>query len=123
MIVAFSLAGCTMKPDEEKSGTPQPDKMQAEVKNAVAEIRENTHKAIVSEDVTDFLGTLNTSLAAIAEAVKPSIVNIATKKTISMKEHPFGDFFNDPLFKKFFKDGFGNFGGKRKFKTPATGIS
>lgn len=75
----------------------------------------------LTKDDTAFLDKLNKSLAAISETVKPSVVNISTTKTVSIKKSPFGDFFDDPFFRKFFGDQFHQFGGKKEFKTSALG--
>jgi len=56
---------------------------------------------------------ISSGLANIAEAVTPSVVNISTTKTVK-QENPFG---NDPFFKKFFGEQFGN----KEFKERSLG--
>jgi len=75
----------------------------------------------VSEEATEFLGRLSSSLSEVAEAVKPSVVNISTTRTVTMKNNPFGDLFNDPFFRRFFGYDFRFFGPERKFKSSALG--
>ncbi len=75
----------------------------------------------VSDEASEFLGRLSSSLSEVAEAVKPSVVNISTTKTVTMKSTPFGDLFNDPFFRRFFGDDFRPFGPKRKYKSSALG--
>ncbi|GBE35228.1 putative periplasmic serine endoprotease DegP-like precursor [bacterium BMS3Bbin06] len=76
----------------------------------------------ISSDTTRFLGKLSSSLSEVAEAVKPSVVNISTTKTVTMKQRsPFDEFFNDPLLRKFFGDRFGFNGEKRKYQSSALG--
>src|SRR5512135_2099771 len=59
----------------------------------------------VSPEAREFLNKMSNSLAEVAEVTKPSVVNISTTTLVSMKEHPMGDFFNDPFFRRFFGDG------------------
>ena len=109
LMLVLSILGCTDRAEREKAKTEKPgtkqtiiksapeDKKETEIKEA-KEITE-TKKAIQDKTVTakgaDFLDTLNASLADVAETVKPSIVNISTTKTISTKDHPFGNFISD----------------------------
>jgi len=75
----------------------------------------------VSKEATEFLGRLSTSLSEVAEVVKPSVVNISTTRTVTMKNNPFNDLFNDPFFRRFFGDDFRSYGPERKFKSSALG--
>lgn len=71
--------------------------------------------ALPEEGVT-FLTKTGEALSEIAELVKPSVVSIITTKTTgggSMQG--FGPFFNDPFFRRFFGDRFGE---NPHFKTP-----
>jgi serine protease Do len=43
-------------------------------------------------------------MAEIAEAVKPAVVNISTKRTEKLSGSPFAPFFDDPFFRRFFGD-------------------
>ena len=84
---------------------------------AVGQAREQA----ISKDSKAFLKKLSDSLAEVAEAAKPSIVNISTTSTVTMEGHPGGDLFNDPLFRRFFGDQFEHPGGKQKRKASALG--
>ncbi|MDA8082514.1 MAG: DegQ family serine endoprotease [Nitrospiraceae bacterium] len=75
----------------------------------------------VSPEARVFLNKMSNYLAEIAEVTKPSVVNISTTTTVSMKEHPMGEFFNDPFFKRFFGNGSDHPGMPRKFKSSALG--
>jgi serine protease Do len=76
----------------------------------------------VSQDSRQFLKKLSDSLAEVAEAVKPSIVNISTTTTTAVDVNPFGDLFNDPFFHRFFGDPSNpHGGGKQKQKASALG--
>jgi serine protease Do len=107
-----SVSGCKQqagvepgKPSASKSVTEEPKRSMA----------------VISEDATALLAKINESLSAVSEVVKPSVVNISTTTTVSMKETPFGDFFNDPFLRKFFGDQSNPHGGKKKYKTSALG--
>ena len=75
----------------------------------------------VSQNTMKLLGNLSNALAEIAEVARPSIVNISTTSIVTREENPHGDFFNDPFFRHFFGDQFGQPGQKRKFKSAALG--
>ena len=75
----------------------------------------------VSPEAREFLNRMSNYLSEVAEVTKPSVVNISTTTTLTMKEHPYGDFFNDPFFKKFFGDGSDHPGIPKKFKSSALG--
>jgi serine protease Do len=76
---------------------------------------------IISRESINLLSKLSDALAEVADAARPAVVNISTTSTITMQDHPFGDMFNDPLFRHFFGDQFGQQGQKRKFKSSALG--
>ena len=78
-------------------------------------------EAKVSPESTKFLSQLSNALDDVAETAGPSVVNISTTTTITMEQNPFGDMFNDPLFRRFFGDGNGHPGQKRKQKSSALG--
>ncbi len=73
----------------------------------------------VSQDTIKFLGRLSDALAEVADAVRPSVVNIATTSTVTTEDNPEGDLFNDPFFRHFFGDQFNHH--KRKYKSAALG--
>lgn len=58
----------------------------------------------VSGEAREFLSRLSRSLSEIAEVASPSVVNVSTVTTVNIEETPFGEFFNDPFFRKFFGD-------------------
>ena len=75
----------------------------------------------ISPDSKKLLGNLSNALAEVAEAVRPTVVNISTTTTIPAGENPFGDMFNDPFFRRFFGDQFNHPGFNRKQKSSALG--
>ncbi len=75
----------------------------------------------VSAEAAKVLARFSDSLAEVAEVVRPSVVNISTTATVTVEESPYGDLFKDPFFRKFFGDGSGGQGPKRKFKSSALG--
>jgi serine protease Do len=79
-------------------------------------------KTISAESIKT-LGKLSDALSEVAEAVRPAVVNISTTSIQTMEENPYGDMFNDPFFRHFFGDQFGEGhpGQKRKFKSSALG--
>jgi len=77
-------------------------------------------KAISQESKT-LLGKLSNAIAEVAETARPAVVNISTTSTVVMQANPFGDMFNDPFFRRFFGDQFGQPGQKRQFKSSALG--
>ncbi len=105
LMLVFTAAACTGKTIEE----------------APAVKAESTEAQYAAPADDGMLAELNESLARVAERVKPSVVNISTTKTISVKETPFGELFNDPFFRRFFGDEFGYHGQKREYKTSALG--
>jgi len=64
-----------------------------------------TAHAGISQQSVDTLAKIGQATAELAEAVKPSVVNISTTRTVKLQSgvNPFSD---DPLFKKFFGDQF-----------------
>lgn len=77
--------------------------------------------AAISRDTLKTLEELNGALAGVAETVKPSVVNVSTTSTVSVQKSPFGDLFNDPMFRRFFGDQFEHPGLRKKYKTSALG--
>ena len=74
----------------------------------------------ITPDTAQFLERFNKSLSEVAEIAKPSVVNISTTKTITLRDNPFRDFFDDPFFRRFF-GGENPFGHKRKYKSTSLG--
>jgi serine protease Do len=81
----------------------------------------NAKDKALSRESSQFLGKLSDALAEVADIARPAVVNISTTSTVSVEENPFGDMFNDPMFRHFFGDQFGHPGEKRKFKSQALG--
>lgn len=86
----------------------------------------NIHSKGYSQDVTiskesiDILTKTNQALSEVANAVKPSVVNISSTKTIKSPgfQNPF---FNDPFFRRFFGDEFKFFERPREFRQSGLG--
>jgi serine protease Do len=76
---------------------------------------------VISQESVKLLGKLSDALAEVADIARPSVVNISTTTTVTMENHPYGNFFNDPFFRRFFGDQFDHPGQKRKFKSSALG--
>jgi serine protease Do len=85
-----------------------------------ADITSAKEKAISPESV-NLLTKLSNALAEVADAARPAVVNISTTSTVIAQENPFGDMLNDPFFRRFFGDQFGQQGQKRKYKSSALG--
>ncbi len=58
----------------------------------------------VSQESIDFMTKTSRAMSEVAEAVKPVIVNISTKRSERLSEGPLPPFYDDPLFKRFFGD-------------------
>jgi serine protease Do len=58
----------------------------------------------ISRDSIDFLTKTGAAMAEVAEAVKPTVVNISTTKTEKPSAMETAPFFNDPFFRRFFDD-------------------
>jgi len=74
-----------------------------------------------SEESKNLLSKLSKALDDVADVARPAVVNISTTTMVTREENPFGDMFNDPLFRRFFGDQFDHQGQKRKFKSSALG--
>jgi len=75
----------------------------------------------VSKESKDFLNKFTIALAEVSEVVKPVVVNISTERSDKGEANPFGHFFNDPFFKKFFDENDDSIGPARKHKTTSLG--
>jgi len=64
-----------------------------------------TAHAGISRQSVDTLAKIGQATAELAEAVKPSVVNISTTRTVKL-QGGVNPFFDDPLFKRFFGDQF-----------------
>jgi Do/DeqQ family serine protease len=78
---------------------------------------------VISFDSVEMLNKLSKALSEVADAVRPAVVNISTTLIETVEENPFGDMFNDPFFRHFFGDQFGEGhpGPKRQYKSSALG--
>jgi len=65
-----------------------------------------SHESIDFLTKTDVLIKTGEAMAAIAESVKPAIVNVSTIKTEKLSETQLNPMFNDPFFRRFFGDRF-----------------
>jgi serine protease Do len=61
-------------------------------------------EAAVSKEAIDLLSKTNQAMAEVVAAVKPSVVNIASTKTITGGGAMSSPFFHDPFFRRFFGD-------------------
>ncbi len=79
-----------------------------------------TEETKISQEATDILSKTGRAMAEVAAAVKPSVVNISSTKTIRV---PAGHspFFDDPFFNRFFGDEFGRLGQPREHKESGLG--
>jgi serine protease Do len=75
----------------------------------------------VSQESANFLKKMSIALDEVADIARPAVVNISTTSTVTMRENPFGDMFNDPFFRRFFGDQFEHPGQKRQYKSSALG--
>ena len=76
---------------------------------------------VISKESINLLSKLSDALAEVADAARPAVVNISTTSTVTVEDNPMGDMFNDPFFRHFFGDQFGQPGQKRKQKSSALG--
>ncbi len=63
-------------------------------------------------------GQVLPSLAPMIEKIRPAVVNIATRGSVDIQNHPF---LNDPLFKRFFK-GFENLPQRQEVRSLGSGV-
>jgi serine protease Do len=74
----------------------------------------------ISKEAIDILSKTNEAMAEVAAAVKPAVVNVSTTRTIKTPGIT-NPFFNDPFFRQFFGNAFGNAGGPREHKQASLG--
>lgn len=65
----------------------------------------NTQTSRISKDSIDLLTRTGRAMAEVTSAVKPTIVNISTTRTVKVAEGR-DPFMDDPFFKRFFGDNF-----------------
>lgn len=66
----------------------------------------------ISKESQETLSKIGNAMAEVVQAVRPSVVNIYTTKKIKRQNIPFP--FNDPFFRRFFDEEFGDFFGKQR---------
>lgn len=81
----------------------------------------NAQASAISEESVNFLTKTGQAMAEVAEAVKPSIVNVSTTRTRKITENPYAPYLDDPLFRKFFGDRFENQKIPKERKTASLG--
>ncbi len=74
----------------------------------------------ISEEAVNILSRTNQAMAEVVAAVKPSVVNISSTKTIRVPGFS-SPFFDDPFFRRFFGDEFGFFNSPREYKQSGLG--
>jgi S1-C subfamily serine protease len=67
-----------------------------------------TEEASISKEAIDILSKTNQAMAEVVAAVKPAVVNISSTKTIRVPGFQ-SPFFDDPFFRRFSGDDFGQF--------------
>ncbi len=75
---------------------------------------------LISKESIDILTKTNQALSEVAMAVKPSVVNISSVRTIKSQGTP-NPFFNDPFFRRFFGDEFRFFERPREHRQSGLG--
>ena len=79
-----------------------------------------TAEAKISKEAIDILSKTGQAMAEVTAAVKPSVVNISSTKTIKISGMQ-SPFFDDPFFRRFFGDEFGHFGRPKEHKQSGLG--
>ena len=74
----------------------------------------------ISKQAIEVLSKTNEAMAEVAAAVKPAVVNVSTTRTIKTPGIT-NPFFNDPFFRQFFGNAFGNPEGPREHKQASLG--
>ena len=87
----------------------------------VIQFNVNARASAISDESVNFLTKTGQAMAEVAEAVKPSIVNVSTKRTQKITENPFAPYLDDPMFRKFFGDRFENQKIPKERKTASLG--
>ncbi len=79
-----------------------------------------TEEPTISKEAVDILSKTGQAMAEVAAAVKPAVVNVSTTQTIKTQGMP-SPFFNDPFFRRFFGDEFGQIEKPRERKQVSLG--
>jgi serine protease Do len=80
----------------------------------------HTQETNISREAIDILSKTSQAMAEVTAAVKPAIVNISSTKTIKIKSMQ-SPFFDDPFFRRFFGDQFGQLERPREHKESGLG--
>ncbi len=80
----------------------------------------HTQETDISNEAIDILSRSSQAMAEVVAAVKPSVVNISSTKTVRISGMP-APFFDDPFFRRFFGDERGHFGRPREHKQAGLG--
>ncbi|MBF0466243.1 MAG: DegQ family serine endoprotease [Nitrospirae bacterium] len=80
-------------------------------------IAQNKEVSLQSKSILD---QFSTALTEVSDAAKPSVVNISITKKVSV-QNSFGNFFDDPMFKRFFGDESPHSHPNKKFESKALG--
>jgi len=75
---------------------------------------------MISKEAIEMLSKTNQAITEVAATVKPSVVNIASTKTLK-HSGAMSPFFQDPFFKRFFGDNFGFSEKPREYKQSGLG--
>lgn len=82
--------------------------------------RAYSEEPAISKEAVDMLSKASQAMAEVTAAVKPAVVNISSIQTIKTQAIQ-SPFFNDPFFRRFFGDEFGNAGKPREHKQESLG--
>jgi serine protease Do len=77
-------------------------------------------ESMISKEAIEMLSRTNQAITEVAATVKPSVVNIASTKTLK-HSGSMSPFFQDPFFKRFFGDKFGFSEKPKKYKQSGLG--
>ncbi|MBI5847973.1 MAG: DegQ family serine endoprotease [Nitrospirae bacterium] len=80
----------------------------------------HTQEPAISKESIDILSRTGKAMAEVAAAVKPAVVNISSTKTIKISGMQ-SPFFDDPFFRRFFGDEFGQPRRPREHKSSGLG--
>ncbi len=80
----------------------------------------HTQESKISKESIDILTKAGEAMSEVVAAVKPAVVNISSTRTIKMQGMP-SPFFDDPFFRRFFGDEFGQSNKPREHKEAGLG--
>lgn len=79
-----------------------------------------TEEPMISKEAIDILSKTSQAMSEVTAAIKPAVVNISSTHTVQTEAIQ-SPFFNDPFFRRFFGEEFGNPGKPRKHKQVSLG--